>query len=94
MAVKEVTVTQKSTVSENLNKSVRVGVVYGTTAYIYCPLQSQYTASTPGYNTTGVTAKKAAGTSGEGESLTYTDLFTLTSNTIPANDDGIVVSVY
>ena len=99
LAVKEVKVTPKTTTSENLDKSVRVAVAYtngsNTTVYFYSPLSDTDTvAITPGYNTTGITARKAAGTSGEGSNLTYTDTFTLPSNQIPANDTGLFVTIY
>ena len=96
LKVNSVTVTAPNTPgSEALDKAVRVAVTYGSQAYIYAPLEvdtadffnstNSYTFAPTYADPTTVTVKKAA------ES---TDLFTLTSNTIPASDTGIDVYVY
>ncbi len=84
--------------SEALNKAIRVAVVYGSQVFIYAPLEASSTDPSPFFDASGeknfaptyanpqtVTVKKAVGPN---------DVFTLTSNQIPASDTGIDVFVY
>lgn len=85
LAINKVEVKQKTNKSESLDKSIRVGVKVGTEYYVYAPLAvtdfilaAKYITDNKTY-----TEKKSA-------SPDNADQFTLTNNTIPANDDACI----
>lgn len=91
LAVNSFTVTSATSTSENLDKAVRLGVLCNGTFYIYAPMATQSVPITPGYSydtTRCDTIGEITATANNG------DVFTLSSNTIPASDTGITVSVF
>lgn len=81
--------------SQSFNKAIRVGVKVtagGATDskfYVYAPLNSGAFTLAAGYlgSSTGITEKNAA-------SADKSDILTLSGNNIPANDTGLVVSIF
>lgn len=88
LAVKSVSITPPATVaSVNLDKAIRVGVKINGAFYIYAPSASENFTLTANY-ASGATLVEKKTASAE------TDLFTLTDNTVPANDTGLTASVF
>ena len=81
--------------SQNFNKAIRVGVkvtaggAANSAFYVYAPLNSGAFTLAAGYlgDTAGIVEKNAA-------SSNKSDILTLNANTIPANDTGLVVSIF
>ena len=94
LAISKVEVSSGSR-SENFNKAIRVGVKVTTGAgtnsafYVYAPNTASGFTLAAGYlgGTTGITEKKSAANNNA-------DIMTLASDTIPANDAGLIVSVF
>lgn len=91
LQIKDVTVSGKNA-TEYLNKSIRVGIKVSTggaensATYIYAPkADSVFTLTAVYDNNTQVT---------ENNTPTADDFLTLASDTIPANDTGLIVDVF
>lgn len=90
LAINKVVVDKKTTTSESLDKSIRVGVKVGTEFYVYAPLADTNFTLTAKYITDNKTLIEKVGASSDNA-----DQFTLTNNTIPANDnDCIKAEIY
>ncbi len=99
LAIDSVTVTTTGSTasSENLNRSVRVGVKVGDNFVIYAPLAD---SKSPADNTKFVLNAKYV-TDGETVSVNEyvkadpsRDFFTLTDNKVPATDTGLTAEIY
>lgn len=95
LAITDVSLSNQK-VSENFDKAIRVGVKVtaggadDSAIYVYTPRNTGEFKLTAGYLTssdTGITEKVNA-------SPDKSDVLTLASNTIPANDTGLVVSIF
>lgn len=88
LAVKEIKITPPATPSSTyLNKAIRVGVKVGGAFYIYAPLADSTFTLTANYASNGTLPEKTTATES-------TDVLALTGNTIPANDSGLIASVF
>lgn len=87
LAINKVEVNKKTTKSESLDKSIRVGVKVGTDFYVYAPLAATDFTLAAKYITDNKTLTEKTSASPDNA-----DQFTLTDDTIPANDDACIVA--
>lgn len=91
LAVNSFSVSSTTTTSASLDKAVRLGVLCNGTFYIYAPMADADVTIAPLYTYDTTKSDKV------GETTCTTnngDQFVIPSNTIPANDTGITVSVF
>ena len=88
LAVSNVTVTKEENDSENLDKALRIGVKVGNTFYVYNPAaqSAENVNMSYGDGSGAITWLNAASKT--------RDLFTLTNDTIPANDSELKAEIY
>lgn len=77
--------------SENLDKAVRLGVLCNGTFYIYAPLADANVTIAPLYTYDTTKSDKVGETTC---TASNGDQFTIPSNSIPASDTGITVSIF
>lgn len=91
LAVNSFTVGSTTSTSADLDKAVRLGVLCNGNFFIYAPMADSAVTIAPLYNYDSTKADKVGETTA---SASNGDQFTIPSNTIPATDTGITVSVF